>query len=62
MTEFEVLTLDDLRKYATRLVEYYLDDTDASFVDEFVQFKAILEADRDRTITYMSELMNLDGC
>jgi hypothetical protein len=61
LTEFQSLTLDDLRKYATHLVESYPDDLEASFVDEFVQFKAILEADQDRTITNISELIKLDG-
>ncbi|KAH3796761.1 hypothetical protein DPMN_150332 [Dreissena polymorpha] len=61
MTEFESLTVDDLRKCAMHLVESYPDGIEASFVDEFFQFKAILEADQDRTITYMSELLNLDG-
>ncbi|KAH3782243.1 hypothetical protein DPMN_160155 [Dreissena polymorpha] len=54
MTEFESLTLDDLRKCATHLVEYYPDDIGASLVDEFVQFKAILGADQDKTINHMS--------
>jgi len=57
LTEFQSLTLDDLRKCATHLVESYPDDLEASFVDEFVQFKAILEEDQDRTITHMSELL-----
>lgn len=61
LTEFQSLTLDDLRKCATNLVESYPDDLEASFVDEFVQFKAILEADQNRTITHMSELLKLDG-
>ncbi|KAH3878143.1 hypothetical protein DPMN_002027 [Dreissena polymorpha] len=61
MTEFEPLTLDDLRKCTTHLVEFYSDDIKASFVDEFVQFKAILEAAQDRTITHMSALLKLDG-
>ncbi|KAH3822907.1 hypothetical protein DPMN_124701 [Dreissena polymorpha] len=45
----------------TGLLESYPDDIEASFVDEFVQFKAILEADQDRTITHMSNLLKLDG-
>jgi hypothetical protein len=61
MTEFESLTLDDLQKCATHLVESYPDDIEASFVDEFVQFKAILETDQDRTITHMNVLLKLDG-
>ena len=61
MTEFEPLTFDDLRKCTTHLVEFYSDDIKASFIDEFVQFKAILEADQDRTITHMSALLKLDG-
>ena len=59
MTEFESLTLDDLQKCATHLMESYPDDIEASFVDEFVQFKAIVEAEQDRTITPMSELLKL---
>ncbi|KAH3786988.1 hypothetical protein DPMN_165107 [Dreissena polymorpha] len=46
------LTLDDLRECATHL---------ASSVDELVQFKAILDADQDRTITHISELLKLDS-
>ena len=61
LTEFQSLTLDDLRKCTTHLVESYPDDLEASLVDEFIQFKAILEADQDRTITHMSELLKLDG-
>ncbi|KAH3848340.1 hypothetical protein DPMN_090700 [Dreissena polymorpha] len=60
MTKFESLTLDDLLKCAMHLVESYPDVIEASFIDEFVQFKAILEADEDRTITHMSELLKLD--
>ncbi len=41
MTQFESLKLDDLRKCATHLVESYPDGIESSFVDEFVQFKAI---------------------
>ena len=41
MTKFESLTLHDLRKCATHLVESYPDDIKASFVDEIVQLKAI---------------------
>ncbi|KAH3782287.1 hypothetical protein DPMN_160200 [Dreissena polymorpha] len=54
MTEFESLTLDHLRKCATHLLVSYPDDVEASLVDEFVQFKAILEADQDKTINRMS--------
>ncbi|KAH3850718.1 hypothetical protein DPMN_093191 [Dreissena polymorpha] len=61
MTEFEFLTLDDLQKCATHLVESYPDDIEASFVDEFVQFKAILEAGQPRTITHMIGLLKLNG-
>ncbi|KAH3816257.1 hypothetical protein DPMN_117770 [Dreissena polymorpha] len=45
----------------THLVESYPDDIEASSTDEFVQFKSILEAVKDRTITHMSELLKLDG-
>ncbi|KAH3774042.1 hypothetical protein DPMN_175413 [Dreissena polymorpha] len=60
MTEFESLTLDDLQKCATHLVESYPDDIEASFVDASVQFKAIVEAEQDRTITHTSQLLKLD--
>ena len=60
MTEFECLTLEDLLKCAMHLVESYPDVIEVCFVDEFVQFKAILEADQGRTITHMSELLKLD--
>ncbi|KAH3875530.1 hypothetical protein DPMN_038798 [Dreissena polymorpha] len=53
MTEFESLTFGDLRKCATHLVDSYLDDIEASFLDAFFQFKAILKADQDRTNTHM---------
>ncbi|KAH3716128.1 hypothetical protein DPMN_058846 [Dreissena polymorpha] len=43
---------------APHRVESCPDDNEASFVDEFVQFQAIEEADEDRTITHMSELLN----
>ncbi|KAH3800041.1 hypothetical protein DPMN_153666 [Dreissena polymorpha] len=61
MTEFESLTLNDLRKCATHLLESYPDEIDVSSVDELVQFKAILEADQEIIITHISELLKLDG-
>ncbi|KAH3702729.1 hypothetical protein DPMN_077755 [Dreissena polymorpha] len=61
MAELESLTMDDLRKCATHLVESYSDDIQSSSIDDFVQFKAILDADQYGTITHISELLKLDG-
>ena len=59
--EFEVLTLDDLRKCAAHLAESYPEDLEMSFIDEFVQFTNILVADNDKSITHMSKLLKTDG-
>jgi hypothetical protein len=61
LTEFESLSLHDLRRRAENLVECYSDDIEASFVEEFVQFVSIMRDEEDKSIRHMSELLKVDG-
>jgi len=59
-TEFESLSVSDLRKCVQRLVETYPIDLEPSFIAEFIQFAAFLAAYKDITIRYMAELLRVD--
>src|ERR1043165_5164055 len=61
LTEFELLSLEDLRRRAKNLVECYSTDLEVSFVEEFVQFVSVMQGEQDKTIRHMSELLKADG-
>jgi len=61
MTSYGSLTLLELREKATNLVNSYPADLELSFVDEFLQFTSIIDADEDKTPGHMCVMLKRDG-